>query len=177
MRNKCIENSTKNIICYMDDDDVYRPESILARVKSLIKYKSDGVECVGCTQVGCFNIVNGQSVIGTNSPMFLSEASIAHTRQFWLDRKYDNNDKCGEYKHFLLFRQQHIRSIPYQFIITAINHKSNTTGEMRNFTNYSEWMEKHSNNQNFSFFEMFDENIKLIIYKIISELQLSITKN
>jgi len=59
MRNRCISESKHDIICYMDDDDIYRPESILSRVKSLIKYKNNGIECVGCTQIGCFNIING----------------------------------------------------------------------------------------------------------------------
>jgi len=170
MRNKCIENSSNDIICYMDDDDIYRPESILARVKSLIKYKSEGIECVGCTQVGCFNILNGQSVLGSNKLMYLSEASIAHTKKFWIDRNYHNLDYYGEYKHFLLYRQSKIKSIPYQFIMTALNHNSNTTGNLRNFKNYNEWISQNTNNKNFSFFDLFENNIKSIIKNIIENL-------
>lgn len=170
MRNKCIENSSNDIICYMDDDDVYRPESILARVKSLIKYKSEGIECVGCTQVGCFNILNGQSVLGSNKLMYLSEASIAHTKNFWIDRKYDELDYYGEYKHFLLYRQNKIKSIPYQFIMTALNHRKNSTGNLRHFENYNEWIGENSNDKNFSFFDLFEENIKIIIKSIIKNI-------
>jgi len=170
MRNKCIENCSNDIICYMDDDDVYRPESILARVKSLIKYKSEGIECVGCTQVGCFNIINGQSVLGSNNLMYLSEASMTHTKKFWIDRNYDNSDYYGEFKYFLLYRQSKIKSIPYQFIMTALNHKTNSTGNLRHFKNYNEWIEKNSNDKNFSFFDLFENNIKSIIKSIIKNL-------
>ena len=170
MRNRCISESKHDIICYMDDDDIYRPESILSRVKSLIKYKNNGIECVGCTQVGCFNIINGQSVLGTNNQMYLSEASMAHTKSFWLKRCYDNNDKLGEFKHFLLYRQEKILAIPYQFVMIALNHKTNTTGKLRNFKNYSKWIEKHSSDKNFSFFDMFDTDIQIIINEIIKKL-------
>lgn len=170
MRNKCIENATYDIICYMDDDDVYRPESILARVKSLIKYKKEGVECVGCTQVGCFNIVNGQSVIGTNHSMYLSEASMAHTKNFWLKRMYDNRDLYGEFKHFLLYRQREIRAIPYQYIMIALNHTRNTTGNSRTVINYTEWMTKHNRKGDFSFYTMFSEEVKKYIMEIIKNL-------
>lgn len=170
LRNKCIENSKYEIICYMDDDDVYRPESILARVKSLLKYKKDGIECVGCTQVGCFNILNGQSVLGTNNIMYLSEASMAHTKNFWYKRKYNENDYIGEFKHFLLYRQVEIRSIPYQFIMIALNHHSNTTKNLRNVENYKNWIKTHSNHKSFSFFDMFDENVQNIIMNIKNKI-------
>ena len=163
MRNLCIDKSKYDIICYMDDDDYYRPESILSRVKSLIKYSKDGVECVGCTQVGCFNIMNGQSVIGTNKAMYLSEASMAHTKRFWAERNYNNNDFYGEFKHFLLFRQSKIRAIPYQFVMIALNHHKNTTGKSRVYKNYKEWMDLNSSNKNFSFFNFFDNNVKEMI--------------
>ena len=169
LRNKCIEKSKYDILCYMDDDDVYRPESILSRVKSLIKYKKYGVECVGCTQVGCYNILNKQSVIGTNNPMYLSEASIAHTKSFWFKRNYNNLDTIGEFKHFLQYRQNEIRNIPYQFVMIALNHSKNTTKELRNFKNYDKWVNEHGNHK-FSFIDMFDNNVIKLINEIIKNI-------
>ena len=101
--------------------------------------------------------------------MYLSEASIAHTKKFWIDRNYDNLDYYGEYKHFLLYRQSKIKSIPYQFIMTALNHKSNTTGNLRNFKNYNEWIIENSNNKNISFYDMFEDNIKEILINILQK--------
>lgn len=166
MRNKCIESCSYEMICYMDDDDVYRPESILARIKSLIKYKLEGIECVGCTQVGCYNLINGQSVLGSNSLLYLSEASMAHTKNFWMERNYDNLDYYGEFKYFLSYRQHKIKSIPYQFIMIALNHNSNTTGNLRNFKNYNNWVKDNCDNNIYDFYDMFDENIKMIINKL-----------
>ena len=167
LRNICIENSSNEYIVYLDDDDVYRPESIVARIKALLKYKEFGVECVGCTQVGCFNIYNGNSMLGSNNTMYLSEASIAHTKKFWESRKYDNNDTNGEYKHFLMYRQDEIRAIPYQFIMIALNHKSNTTGNLRTVKNYNKWINENSNDKKFSFYDLFNNNIKNLIKNII----------
>ena len=163
LRNICIENCSHDYIVYMDDDDYYPRESVLARVKSLIKYPE--IECVGCSQIGCFNICNGQSVIGTNGDKFLSEASIAHTKNFWLQRKYSNEDEFGEFKHFLMYRQNKIRTIPYQFIIIAINHNKNTTKMLRYYDNYEEWI-KNNNNNKFSFLNFFSQDFVDILRKI-----------
>ena len=41
----------------MDDDDYYPPESIISRIKILLKYKLDNIECVGSTLIGTYNII------------------------------------------------------------------------------------------------------------------------
>ena len=54
--------------------------------------------------------------------------------------------------------------------MTALNHNSNTTGNLRNFKNYNEWISQNSNNKNISFYDMFEDNIKNIIKSIIKNL-------
>jgi glycosyltransferase involved in cell wall biosynthesis len=54
-RNICVENSKYDFIVCMDDDDYYPPESILARIKTLIKYPESG--CVGCNSVGVYDFI------------------------------------------------------------------------------------------------------------------------
>ena len=66
----------------MDDDDYYPPESLLARIKILLRYESQGIECVGSTLIGTYNIINNTSSMSTDSPISLSEASMAYTRIF-----------------------------------------------------------------------------------------------
>ena len=63
--------------------------------------------------------------------MYLCEASIAHTKQFWNIRKYNNFDKIGEFEYFIKYRQDQILSIPFQFVLVAITHTKNTTGRLR----------------------------------------------
>ena len=38
-RNLCIEMAKYNYIAFMDDDDYYAPENLIARMKTLLKYK------------------------------------------------------------------------------------------------------------------------------------------
>ena len=61
----------------MDDDDYYPPEeSILARVKSLVKYREKGIKCVGCSLIGTYDLVSGKSSMSSDGPISLS-------RQVW----------------------------------------------------------------------------------------------
>ena len=161
LRNMCIDNCSNNYIVYMDDDDYYHPNSVKARIQSLLKYKNEGIECVGCDNIGFFNIMNGENTMGSNEKNYLGEASMAHTKNFWLERKY-SNDKIGEYKNFLIYRQHKILNIPYEFIMIAINHMCNTTG-MNRF-NKKEFDDNwKSNDFKDLLFKYFNEDVQKIL--------------
>ena len=57
-----VHEATHNFLCFMDDDDLYTPHSVLWRVKILMTYNSAAVVqhagqsrgCVGC-QVWCIS--------------------------------------------------------------------------------------------------------------------------
>ena len=70
----------------MDDDDYYPPESVLARVKLLLKYYKQGIRCVGCCQIGVYNIVENYSYL--MDCKFPSEASLAYTKSFWNENPF-----------------------------------------------------------------------------------------
>ncbi len=127
LRNHCIKHSSHDYIVYMDDDDYYPPESVLARVKALIKYKSMGVECVGSVSLGCYNILNHDSYFVSNGKNYLAEASICHLKKFWKKRNFKKIDAGAEFKNFLKNRQSKIRDIPFQFVCIALNHHANCT--------------------------------------------------
>lgn len=127
LRNHCIENCSHDIIVYMDDDDYYPVESVYARVKALLKYKKVGVGCVGCTSIGAYNLIDCISNFVSNGDSYLSEATICHTKQFWLERKFNRNDNGAEYMNFIKNRQDKIRHIPFQFVCLALNHHANST--------------------------------------------------
>ncbi len=130
-RNIAVSNSSYNYIIHMDDDDYYPPESILARIKILLKYRNDGIECVGSTLIGTYNIINNTSSMSTDGPISLSEASMAYTKKFWETRPFDELCKRGEHKSFCEQRLDKIMDIPYSFILIAINHKTNLTEHLR----------------------------------------------
>ena len=172
LRNICIENCKHDYIVYMDDDDYYHVNSYRARIQCLLKYKNQGIECVGCDDIGFFNVMNGESTIGNNEHNYLGEASMAHTKQFWLERKY-GKDKIGEYKHFLLYRQHQILNIPYEFIMIAINHNVNTTGLNRFKKKEMDETWKSSDYKEM-LFQYFNEDVQQILLESIKNRTLII---
>jgi len=100
-RNMAVSNSSHKYIVHMDDDDYYPPESILARIKILLKYQDEGIECVGSTLIGTYNIMTNISSMSSDGPISLSEASMAYTRKFWEERPFDEKCLRGEHKFSL----------------------------------------------------------------------------
>ncbi len=170
LRNMCIEKCSNDYIVYMDDDDYYHSNSIRARIQALLKYKNAGIECVGCTDIVFFNVMNGENSQGSNNKNYLCEATMAHTKKFWLERKF-YNDRFAEFKNFLIYRQNKILNIPYEFIIIALNHDCNTTGLTRFLKKEQDesWKE---GNYNKLLFQYFNSEIKEILLNSIRNRKL-----
>ncbi len=139
MRNRLVETSQSDIIIFMDDDDYYPPESILARTKALLKYAPEGIQCVGCRDVASYDLKQGLCAICSNGEEYLTESSLAFTKSFWETRPFNTSDKASEYRYFLEYRQDQIKSIPFQFITIALTHGKNTTGGVRDLDFYRKW--------------------------------------
>jgi len=164
-RNIAVSNSSNDYIIHMDDDDYYPPESILARVKILLKYKDEGIECVGSTLIGTYNIILNQSSMSSDGPISLSEASMAYTKKFWEARPFDEFCIRGEHKYFTEQRLNKIIDLPYSFILIAINHKTNFTEHLRSdnsgLLKFSEKSGKSGEIANF--FDAWDLDTQLFI--------------
>ena len=130
-RNIGVSNALNPYIVHMDDDDYYPPESLLARIKILLKYENQGIGCVGCSLIGTYNIITDISSMSSDGPISLSEASMAYTRKFWEERGFDDECLRGEHKYFTEGRLDKIMDIPYSFVIIAINHRNNFTEDLR----------------------------------------------
>lgn len=128
LRNKVIEHSTEPFIAFMDDDDIYFHTSLLARIKTLIKYNLD---CVGCTEIGSYHLIQEKGGIASDGKHLFAEATLAFRRKFWEERPFLSTEKMGEARGFLMGRQSACISIPYHFVILAMTHGSNTTGDSR----------------------------------------------
>jgi len=172
-RNICVSNSSNPYIIHMDDDDYYPPESILARIKILLKYKSEGIECVGSTLIGTYNIINNVSSMSSDGPISLSEASMAYTKKFWEERPFDELCLRGEHKYFTEQRLNKIIDIPYSFILIAVNHKSNFTDILRSDNSgvlkYSEASGKEGEIANF--FDTWDLDTQMFIMDLSKYLK------
>jgi GR25 family glycosyltransferase involved in LPS biosynthesis len=167
-RNIAVSNSSNSIIIHMDDDDYYPPESILARVKILLKYKSVGIECCGSTLIGTYNLLKNESSMSSDGPISLSEASMAYTKKFWEDRPFDELCVRGEHKYFTEQRLNKIIDIPYSFILIAVNHKSNFTDHLRSdnkgVLKYSDISGKEGETANF--FDSWDYDTQIFIMEL-----------
>ena len=152
------------IIVHIDDDDIYPPESILARVKALMTYKD--IKCVGSSRIGIYDIINDNSYMSSDGILSISEASMAYTLDFWKEHNFDPGCERGEYASFIQNRLENVLDIPYIFVIFALNH-------YRNFTPRHEWLEKEdlgktsirnkTTGEIMSFREAWDEDLQTFI--------------
>ena len=167
-RNIGVSNSTAPYIVHMDDDDYYPPESILARIKILLKYKNEGIECVGSTLIGTYNIITNKSSMSSDGPISLSEASMAYTRKFWEARPFDDACERGEHKAFTEQRLDKIIDIPYSFILIAVNHKMNFTDGLRADSTAELKYSKESGKEGeiANFFDTWDLDTQLFIIEL-----------
>jgi hypothetical protein len=134
-RNMGADYANNEIIMHMDDDDYYPPESILARVKLLLKYKNKGIQCVGCSEIGVYNIINKNSTLASDGDCSLSEASMGYFKEFWRKQPFNENENTGEYRGFINGRFENIIDIPYSFVIIAFTHKTNFTNLRKSKSN------------------------------------------
>ena len=166
-RNIGVTNSTGKYILHMDDDDYYPPESVIARVKLLIKYEKEGIECLGSTLIGTYNILTNTSSMSTDGPISLSEASMAYTKKFWEKRGFDDLCVRGEHKYFTENRFEQILDVPYSFILIAINHRNNMSNELRgddSLLKFSENTAKYGEVANF--FDTWDMDTQMFIIQL-----------
>ena len=125
-RNICTELSNHDFILNMDDDDYYPPESILARVKLLMKYNNE-IGMVGSSIIGTYDIINRRSGWVSDGNLTIGEASMGYRRSFWEKQKFNDNHKKGEYRQMIEGRFEKIMEIPYYFVVFALNHGENMT--------------------------------------------------
>ena len=155
-RNLCAKKASHDIIIHMDDDDYYPPESVLARVKILMKYPEK--DCVGSSNICTYDIINNKCTYSTDSTISLSEASMAYRKSFWNKQKFNDNTTKGEFKQFIANRTQKIIDIPYIFTVFAITHRNNLTGSLRE-TKENE-LKYNTSGKEVNFMDFLDEDTK-----------------
>ena len=141
-RNKLVELCSHDIILFMDDDDYYSPDHVLSRVKTLLKYKSKGVQCVGCKEIAGYHLLEDYSMSTSNGNRFVTESSLGFYRSFWEERKFELV-KHSEFRSFLEYRQHQVIALPYQFVTIALTHGDNATGNVRTYMGFKKWIQKN----------------------------------
>lgn len=151
-RNAAVALATHDIICHMDDDDYYFPNSLYMKVKLLLDSKD--YKCVGSNELAIYNTVNNNSYISNFK--ICGEATFCYYKKWWeeCNFKYSLN---GEGYNFTYGREDEICIIPYYFNLIVLNHKENYTGKKRQ----CETVE--SNN----LYSLFDRKTKDILHDIL----------
>lgn len=161
MRNICVENASHSIIIHMDDDDYYPPESVISRVKVLLHYENKGVECVGSSEIGIYDVIHNTSQLASDGQMTMSEASMAYFRRFWETCRFDEMEYAGEYKSFIQGRFDKIMDVPYSFIMIALSHDDNYTGNIKR-TKENHLRHKKTN-EVINFYDHWDEETRFFM--------------
>jgi hypothetical protein len=166
-RNYLVYKATSEYIVHMDDDDYYYPESVMARIKLLLKYKSEGIRCVGCTEIGIYHLLDNYSYL-MSMGSYVSEASMAYHRSFWEERPFPSdkemskmNSKTGEGALFLEKRLHEVIDMPFIFNFIAITHKKNITGRLRTYN-----LDREAKLNGTNFFNLWDIDTQLFFIKI-----------
>lgn len=128
-RNLAIANASHDVLCMMDDDDVYPNNSILTRVAFLMAEPKK--EAIFCTTIPCFDIHEKKSFMNV-PPIILrmservSEATLCFTREFWNTRKFPD-EQIAEGNAFIRDREHMCREVSPQDVIVSLVHKKNTS--------------------------------------------------
>ena len=152
-----VQQSSYDTVAFMDDDDYYFPSSIYARVALMKHYRRD---CIGCTDIGVYDIINDKSFITSGS--FISEASLAFKKSFWKQRQFGNKDNnYGESYLFIDGREQKVINMPYFFNLIAVTHKGNVTKDLRR--------SGQSDGKMDNFFNLWDKQTQLFFLGLIKK--------
>lgn len=126
-RNIGVERATNDVILFMDDDDYYYPDSITKRVNELVN--NEGVNCVGITTTGTFDINNFVSSMNV-APFYqkygrrLTPSSLCFYKSFWESGKFLELDDY-ETADFLDNRLGEFREISWEGIMVGLVHSKN----------------------------------------------------
>lgn len=126
-RNRLASECKTDIICHMDDDDYYYPDSVKIRVVAMLAHKK-GVS--GCIEYNCYNLVDDTQFIarGSEELMNIGEASLCYVKDYWQEFKFLDTDTHEESVHFLKGNISHYIDVPCFWILLSITHTCNISG-------------------------------------------------
>lgn len=118
-------SNPNELIAHFFDDQYYHELSLLSRVKTLMAYKSQGVQCVGCTEFGLFDIVNNKSYVkyypdSDSNKTILFCPSLCYDVSWWKERHFDENRYVMESFFFLKNRLDKVIEIPFAYILVQL---------------------------------------------------------
>jgi len=115
------------VICHMDDDDYYYPDSIKVRVISLISHKK---AVCGCVEYNCYNLIDDTQFIarGNEDDYNVGEAALCYLKDYWKANQFNDLDEHEEAIYFLKNGKNQYIDIPCMWILLSITHGKNVSG-------------------------------------------------
>ena len=155
-RNYGVNEASFDYIVFMDDDDYYFPDSVKNRINVLINYPE--YDLVGVNKLFVHDMnKNCSFLLNSSSSDIISEASFAFRKSMFKERKFNEEfDKYGEGYSFIKGRLNKCVCIPSQYVIIALTHKTNYTGNIRT----------GECNENVNLLEALDLTTQLLISKL-----------
>ena len=125
-RNICVENAKTDIVCHMDDDDYYYPDSVKIRITALYYYNKP---VCGTMAYNCYNLVDDTQFVacGQEELMNTGEGALAYFKSYWDENKFDDEAVYEESVSFLQGRSDKFINIPCLWLMLCITHGRNTT--------------------------------------------------
>jgi len=168
-RNHACELATGEYIAFMDDDDYYFPDHIMAKVRILKHYKKEGVHSF---PVAVYDIVNDDSFVynwTSNSGMqsnAISEASIMFKKSYWEKHPFFSDKQKGiaEGVSFVGRRFKDWIKVHFLFNFISITHKHNVTNDSRRIDD----LYKHKTPSTGDFKTVFPETFMYILDRVKS---------
>ena len=154
-RNYAVNLCKYDYIVFMDDDDYYHYDSVLAKIRVLLHNKHK--KCVYSSPIGIYNKNKNTSQILTFGNDSIPEATLAFKKEFWEKQKFNGINGTGEGYGMTMSREDELIKIPFWFNTISITHSDNFTSELRDIK---------STNNYANFFDYFDDKTKDIIRKI-----------
>ena len=127
----------------------------------LLQYKDKGFNCVGSSEIGIYDIINNASNMASDGQLTLSEASMAYFKSFWNKGKFDELEFAAEYRGFIYNRFDEIIDMPYSFILIAVSHHTNHTGNVRKTIDSK--LRHRDTNDKINFYDYWPDDLKLFI--------------
>jgi len=126
-RNIGCEIAAGEYLIMMDDDDVYFSDSILSKIISLVTHDK---EVCFSRPLAILDVKNMSSYILENFED-VAEASLAFSKKYWLERRFDDTTKNGEGRMFIAGNETKAIEMPFYFNFICIQHTTNLTGRLR----------------------------------------------
>jgi Glycosyl transferase family 2 len=121
------------ILAHYDSDDYYPGDSLMAKVRILLKYPAK--DFVFSWPIGVYNIYNGKSyVYGSNYVLMrIPEASLAYKKTYWEFNHFDTPDNALESESTSFIRDHTRNGIKVQFMfnVVVLAHSTNLMPQLR----------------------------------------------